>query len=490
MAALKLTRNQLASFLPDHETVKQFETLFTVVDEINTTGYNDTVLAAGLADTKAQQALDALERVANENSLAALSPAIENNNSVFTDYIDFAQTGPHTNEPGRLAWNDTDGTLDLGLKGGNVTLQVGQEQVVRVVNKSGANLTDGQVVYLSGAQGNRVKVDLAVANGSTSLARTVLGLVTESIPNNQEGFVTISGLVRGLNTSAFVDGDVLYLSTTPGAITNVRPPAPTHVVVVGFCVNANPAVGSILVSVQPGYDLEDLSDVAVTSPVNGNLLIYNATAQDWQNNLLTSGTGLSVANGPGTVAVNFAVADVGTWAGTPSSANLAAAMTDETGSGPLVFATRPTLTTTVGVGGATASASGSGISFPATQSASTDANTLDDYEEGTWTLTVTPGSGTITSYTVQSAKYTKIGNLVTAIIKFTITNNGTGASFLQINLPFTSADECMGTIRDNGVTGTQGNIRTSGANAFLLNYNSTYPGSTGAVITGTVTFNV
>jgi len=205
---------------------------------------------------------------------------------------------------------------------------------------------------------------------------------------------------------------------------------------------------------------------------------------------VATGTGLSGGPITSTGTVNFAVAAVGTWAATPTSANLAAAMTDETGSGPLVFATLPSITTTLGVGGAAASASGSGISFPATQSASTDANTLDDYEEGTWTLTVTPGSGTITSYTVQSAKYTKIGNLVTAIIKFTITNNGTGASYLQINLPFTSADECMGTIRDNGVTGTQGNIRTSGANAFLLNYNSTYPGSTGAVITGTVTFNV
>jgi hypothetical protein len=490
MAKLKLTRNQLASFLPDHETVKQFETLFTVVDEINTTGYNDAVLAAGLADTKAQQALDSIERVSNENSLAALSPAIENNNSVFTDYIDFAQTGPHTNTPGRLTWNEADGTLDLHLKGGNVTLQVGQEEVVRVVNKSGTNLIDGQVVYISGAQGNRVKVDLAVANGSSTLARTVIGLVTEPILNNQEGFVTISGLVRNLDTSAFTDGDVLYLSTTPGAITNVPPTAPVHRVVVGFCINANPAVGSIFVTVQPGYDLEDLSDVAITAPASGNVLIYDAAAQVWENALITTGSGLSIANGPGTIAVNFTVDAVGAWAATPSSANLAAAMTDETGSGSLVFATHPSFATTLGVGGATASASGSGISFPATQSASTDANTLDDYEEGTWTLTVTPGSGAITSYTVQSAKYTKIGNLVTAIFKFTITNNGTGASYLQINLPFTSADECMGTIRDNGVTGTQGNIRTSGANAFLLNYNSTYPGSTGAVITGTVTFNV
>lgn len=255
MAKLKLTRNQLASFLPDHETIKQFESLITIANE---------TLSGG-------------------DTLVDLAPTADINNSVSTDYIDFAQIAPHTNLPRRLTWNETDGTLDLHLKGGNVTLQVGQEQVIRVVNKSGSDLIDGQVVYLSGAQGNRVKVDLAVANGSTSLARTVLGLVTESIPKNQEGFVTINGLVRDLNTSAFTDGDVLYLSTTPGAITNVAPTPPIHRVVVGFCVNANPSVGSVLVSVQPGYDLEDLSDVAITTPVNNDVLSYYSANQVWKN---------------------------------------------------------------------------------------------------------------------------------------------------------------------------------------------------------------
>ena len=55
-----------------------------------------------------------------------------------TDSIYFSQSGP----AGRLVWNDTDGTLDLGLKGNNVTLQIGQEEVVRVVNKTGINLTE------------------------------------------------------------------------------------------------------------------------------------------------------------------------------------------------------------------------------------------------------------------------------------------------------------------------------------------------------------
>ena len=71
---------------------------------------------------------------------------------------------------------------------------------------------------------------------------------------------------------------------------------------------------------------------------------------------------------------------------------------------------RPTFPTTIGVGNATPSTSGSGVSFPAAQSASTDANTLDDYEEGTWT----PGQGSLTVVGAfsSSGTYVKIGKAV------------------------------------------------------------------------------
>lgn len=418
MARLKLTRNQLASFLPDHETVKQFETLFTVVDEINTTGYNDAVLAAGLADTKAQQALDSLERVSNENLFSVLS------NTKAQQALDSIERVSNENSFAALAPTNFGGTVSSV----NVTLTTTGTDV----SFSTTNSTTAPVIALS------IPTASAVNRGALSAA--------DWTTFNAKG----SGTVTGVTGTA-------------------------------------PVVSS-------GGAAPAISMAAASTTVDGYLTAANFTTFNNKGSgsvtSVSTGTGLSGGPITGTGTINFAIAAVGTWAATPSSSNLAAAMTDETGSGPLVFATRPTITTTLGVGGATASASGSGISFPATQSASTDANTLDDYEEGTWTLTVTPGSGTITSYTVQTQKYTKLGNLVTAIIKFTITNNGTGASFLQINLPFTSADECMGTIRDNGVTGTQGNIRTSGANAFLLTYNSLYPAVTGAVITGTVTFNV
>ncbi|NBU34901.1 hypothetical protein EBS40_09850 [bacterium] len=94
-------------------------------------------------------------------------------------------------------------------------------------------------------------------------------------------------------------------------------------------------------------------------------------------------------------------------------------------------------TTTISVGGAEPSTSGAGITFPATQSASTDANTLDDYEEGDWTPTLYGGSSTGTStYTSQLGSYTKIGRIVTVSFDVAVSAM-TGTGNLRIGgLPF------------------------------------------------------
>ena len=102
--------------------------------------------------------------------------------------------------------------------------------------------------------------------------------------------------------------------------------------------------------------------------------------------------------------------------------------------------TTPKATTTIGVGNATPSASGAGISFPATQSASTDANTLDDYEEGTWTptLSASPTAPTVTTYLERIGYYTKVGNLVTVHceIRATLSAAGSAGTARITGLPF------------------------------------------------------
>jgi len=88
------------------------------------------------------------------------------------------------------------------------------------------------------------------------------------------------------------------------------------------------------------------------------------------------------------------------------------------------------------------------IVFPATQNASANANTLDDYEEGTWTPTMSSGSATIKD---ASGTYTKIGNRV--IASFVFTGNTTGSSNILGGLPFTSSQSTNGAAREIQNTG-------------------------------------
>ena len=90
---------------------------------------------------------------------------------------------------------------------------------------------------------------------------------------------------------------------------------------------------------------------------------------------------------------------------------------------------------TISVGNTTPSTSGAGITFPATQSASSNANTLDDYEEGTWT----PSLGGTATYVAQTGSYIKIGRLVTVWFDLQINVIGTGSATSILGLPFTGS---------------------------------------------------
>ena len=104
--------------------------------------------------------------------------------------------------------------------------------------------------------------------------------------------------------------------------------------------------------------------------------------------------------------------------------------------------TSPTIATPTITGQATIptiNLTGGQITFPATQSASANANTLDDYEEGTWTPVVTGSSTNPTiTYNLQAGTYTKIGNLVNVSIQLGMTRTG-GTGNWQVSLPFTAA---------------------------------------------------
>jgi hypothetical protein len=155
-----------------------------------------------------------------------------------------------------------------------------------------------------------------------------------------------------------------------------------------------------------------------------------------------------------------------------ASANSTALQVDNFGSGNIAQFTKSgtaALTVTAnGIGlGATTPSSGTGIQFPATQSASSDANTLDDYEEGTWTPNVF-NNGSSSSWTVKNGSYTKIGKIVYAYARLDGNNSGTaGGALLLSGLPFGV----------RATTGTWNHIGTYGAS-----------GSTVGVVTGDPSF--
>ncbi len=195
---------------------------------------------------------------------------------------------------GTTEWNNTDGTSQTLLKGGNVILKNGVDLVARVVNNTGVNVlrANYQIVKVSGAQGQRLAVDFAQADGDPNSADT-LGVVVENINNNLEGFIMTVGELLDIDTTGnlqgetWADGDVLYLSTTtPGALTNVKPTAlQGHLVIIGYVIYAHPNNGKIYVKIMNGWELDELHNVYINPATlsNNDVLAYNSTSQLWEN---------------------------------------------------------------------------------------------------------------------------------------------------------------------------------------------------------------
>ena len=206
-------------------------------------------------------------------------------------YLQLNTAGDGAAAAGKFQWDPTFGGPAVGMAGGNVNQNIGQDQFCYVYNNTGTTITKGQVVYVSGSQGQRLTVALARANAdATSLS--VLGFANENIANNASGFVATVGLVSGINTSGFADGASIWLSpTTAGGFTVTKPVAPNHLVLLGYVVKGGSVGGgSIFVFTQNGYELDELHDVLITSVANKNLLQYNSAVPAWVNIAGPTGT--------------------------------------------------------------------------------------------------------------------------------------------------------------------------------------------------------
>jgi hypothetical protein len=284
---------------------------------------------------------------------------------------------------GQLQWNATEGTLDLGVNQ-SYAMHLGEEMLYRVRNTTGLTLLAGQPVYATGVSpgaNNRIEVGLYVADGSIREVR-FMGLVTEDITDNgNSGYATHFGYIRKIDTRGdaatngttnklwttgepeWYKGDVLYVHpTVAGKLTKIEP---QHSISVAI-ITSKGTNGKIFVRPTSYGHLSDNHDVSISGVTNGQFLQYNSSSGLWLasstgnfTSLYVNGTGVSISGhihsssdiSNFNSAVNNLVSGIyapltGTlnqFANT-TSAQLSSIISDETGSGLLVFNNSPTFT--------------------------------------------------------------------------------------------------------------------------------------------------
>ena len=187
------------------------------------------------------------------------------------------------NYSGKIYWDNNVQTAAVDLDV-NLTLHLGQDSLAYVYNGTGGDLIAGQAVYISGTQSGYPSVNLAVATASAS--SYVLGLIASSvIADGDYGYVVARGYIKSFDTSAWSEGDILFLDySIAGGLTNVEPSNGNYDVRIGRVMVQDSSVGSIYVNLRPLTTLTEIGDVTITGPVADDTLVYNGT--EWVNSRL------------------------------------------------------------------------------------------------------------------------------------------------------------------------------------------------------------
>lgn len=210
------------------------------------------------------------------------------------NYVDFNTTTTAPGMlPGRIYYDKSEDSLAYYNNSGQVTLNIGQENILRGANITGATISNGSAVFISSSVGGLLTFALARADvSSTSL---VAGVATMDIPNNTTGYVTNLGVVHQLNLSAYTPGTMLFLSSvTAGGLTSATYAAPAFRTRVGVVASSDSTNGTLNLN---------LGAPAIGFGTANQVRGMNNAATTEQYKTITAGTGISVVGGDGTITI-------------------------------------------------------------------------------------------------------------------------------------------------------------------------------------------
>jgi len=270
---LKVTREQLSTFIKDHKTLIQFERLINNMnllipeDETNTalSGLSESIISNALISEiqELNKTLIELKNTPSENvnNINELSkkvaeilkiPPAEKHNSYVADYFDFTAGHPTTHRVGRLCWNLTQETLNVHHPDG-VLQQVGQEFYLRGYNNTGITITNGELIGIEVSGGSPTGFIAPYIADNSLPIEYVIGVATQDISTGTYGRITMMGAINDIDTTGpgsetWAVGDILYASpTTAGILTNIKPKSPDWCIPIALVSIVNATAGQIYV---------------------------------------------------------------------------------------------------------------------------------------------------------------------------------------------------------------------------------------------------
>jgi hypothetical protein len=186
---------------------------------------------------------------------------------------------------GQLAWNATEGTVDIGLLNG-ATNQLGQEVQLLCTNSTASTtITDGMGVMFTGSNASTLRLEVQPMDASGALPGYVFfGVATETIAPGATGYVTTFGKVRGVNTSAYPEDSILWCDPiNAGQIVLTEPAAPRLKIAAAAVIKSHPTDGVLMVRADTGQNLSDCHDVELNGGAfDTQYLGWSETYQRWQ----------------------------------------------------------------------------------------------------------------------------------------------------------------------------------------------------------------